>query len=263
VRILFDNILRDGALSCVNEDPNYPLENLLSPILKKRWQSTVASDVITIDFGGPVPINSLFLGWTNADTVGIDVLGAADVILYSVGRTVVRLTEALDERITEAGDTRLVVGAYYDVQYNNGESFFFTEVQAYKVQIQLDTTDLAVFLGGIGVGMTETLPDPLDTWVERFQDNSAISEGQHGQVLQSYIRPLAQYAFEHRNLTYVQKNYWKDLYLNAGRGKNVWCDFFEGNHDYMKPVFCTILNALEIQKPHRIFSLKWAFREAR
>lgn len=249
MKLLIKDRARLSTVSAVSANPNYPAENLKSKFLKKRFQSSAASDTITFDAGSNVLMDCLFYGWTNADSITITLKNAAMSTLYTVTRAIVR--EASDPFTS------------YEVQYDNTDSFFFTEVSVRYVIVDISTSEPDVFMGGIGFGVMNELQDVSSGWKRSFDDNSSIVESVGGQITQNYVRPIALFEFDVPTLTVDMWNYWQRLYLDIAKGNTIWADFFDRDHDYQKPVFCSMINPVSPGKTGIRYSIKFNFKEAR
>lgn len=248
MNILLKNRAPLATITAGNENPNYPAVNVASPILKQRFQSLANSDTVTLDLGANTAIDCVFLGWTNADSVTITVRNAANSVVHTVTRAISR--PSADPLVP------------YEVQYGVVESFYFTEIQGAKLQVALSAS-APVFVGGVGFGLMDQTPDVSASWDKGFDDNSIVSESDGGQTLQNYVRPLQQFTFDMPNMNAEEREYWALAYSNVGRGRNVWVDFFPGDHDYQAPLWCTIASVLDLKKSGHRYTMKLKFKEAR
>jgi len=80
MKILFDNKLLSATLMATNEDNNYPVGNLKSPFLRKKFQSTGSNASITATFSPPVQVSSVYKGYTNCKTVVYNLFNAGTMV---------------------------------------------------------------------------------------------------------------------------------------------------------------------------------------
>lgn len=225
MRVLFQNKAEDAGITALYENANYPVSNLVSRFLRKRFQSTANSDTVTIDFGAITAISSVFYGYTNATSVTINVYD---------GVTLLETCTDLD-------------------------CFSFPEVQADKVEIVL-TASSPVYLGGVGVGVAYELPPPSSFWTESYQDRSLVSESQSGQVLQEYVEPLIGFDFAWNMLSRDQARGLLAQYKAVGVGRPLW---IAPETDDIDPLYARITDAMGASKDKRRYSVRMNIREAR
>lgn len=116
------------------------------------------------------------------------------------------------------------------------------------------------YLGGIGIGSAYYIDPPQSFWDETFDDRSIVSESDGGQVLQEYTAPLRVYQFSIPTLTRGEARACEALYIQCGRGRTIWLD---PETDDLPPLYCSLVDALTINKNKRQYTARLNFREAR
>jgi len=235
VKVIFDNIVLDSTLSSLNASLNYPVENLQDSILKKRYQSVVTSDTITIDFSETLTVSSFWYVYTNATYLQLRLYVGSDSLVFTL-------------------------------TINNPESYidahYFSAVDADYAELDIIGPE-NVYLGVIALDDPVEFPDPENVWTEGYQDNSSVNENDDGNTLQDYIKPLKINNWKFRDVTRYDSNYYKDLYELTGIGKIIWVDAFEDNHDFLKPLYCKMTAPLQPTKNGRRYNFELNIKEAR
>jgi len=235
MKVGFDNIVIDSTLSSLNASLNYPVENLQDSILKKRYQSAITNDIITIDFAENSSVSSFFYAYTNATWLQLRLYIGSDSLVYTLTIT----------------DPESIIDAIH-----------FTAVNADYAELEILGAE-GVFLGGISLDDPIEFPDPDSTWQENYQDNSSVSENANGNTLQDYIKPLQIFNWTFRDVTRYDSSFYKDLYLLTGIGKIIWVDPFEDNHDFLDPIYCKMTAPFQPKKNGRRFNFELSIKEAR
>jgi hypothetical protein len=226
MKILFSNLVHDAVISATSTDSNYPVGNLKSSFLRKRWQSTANSDTIVVTLASPESVSSLFIGYTNS-TLPITVR------LYN-GLTLLQTTSITD-------------------------SLHFNSVLLDKIELDLSASS-PVYLGGIGFGVAYDIDPPESFWEETFDDRSIVSESQSGQVLQEYVEPLKIYDFNIPTLDRTEARAIEAQYRLTGAGYLVWLDPMT---DDLEPMYCRLTDPVTVNKNKRQYAAKLTFKEAR
>lgn len=235
MRILFDNKIKDATITSLTPNSNYSAPNLKSQFLRLKYKSLGFDDVVTIQFPDNISADSFFYGFSNAKSMTVK--------LYSN-------TSALLETLT------------VDCAHDSGSSFFARHDDVRRVTIEAAsevTEDL--FIGGIGVGVSVLMPDPLATLAAKLENLSGSSVSGEGQVANRYIEPLRVYESSFNEV--LKDVYYEllELFASIGTG-HLWVDFTERNHSIHKPLYCTSKMVEGVQKSNTInFSIN--FTEAR
>lgn len=246
MRILFENILSQLSISSLSPDANYPVANLYHPFLRRRYQSTENTDTITITVGQV--INFIAFDYTNANVI-VDT-----VPVQQWGVETRRTLEDGTPRILEDGTPRYM--------YEGNTGIVFPDVYIDTITIRLVGTE-PVYLGGVGVGLAVTMPDPVNDWIEGTQDRSLTAETLYGQNLQEYIRPLRAESYRFRDVPRDEVNTIKEAAISVGRGRPIWIDPFEMNHDFLAPMYGVIIEPPSPLRNGRRYDFGMGFLEAR
>lgn len=237
MKILFNNEILEATLSANNASANYPVDNLVSRFLKKRYQHTAASfDTVTVTFDSSVDVNYFFLGYTNSTQIVVRLYSSAPALLKT-------------DTLTDIGEGTTAVK--YDQTYS---------VKTIEIDIYGGSGS---YLGGVGAGVVENFRDPTSPWEEPFQDNTKVNSSDEGQTTRNKRRPLRVHTWLFRELTRDQANEKKDLYVDYGIGAIIWIDPFEDGGDYMEPLYAIIQDPPRETKNGRRYDQQWSFKEAR
>lgn len=266
MKILFENQVLAADITTVNSSSNYPVDNLKSPFLRKRYQSASSEDTITINFGSEKPISSLFWGYANLDKMNVtfknnegDIL---DYIYFEGGNVGHYYGYPTDQYY---GYDAVHYG-YYDRESNHDYDqvigWHFPTMMVREVIIEIEGPP-GLYLGGLGIGESLLLPDPTAEWKESYLDRSFTSEAQGGQALQQYVEPMREHEWTIRGVNRADMNRFKNVYKKHGVGYHVWVDPFEENHDFMEPFYGVITKAWEPKKNGLEYDFIVGIREAR
>ena len=246
MRILFDSILSNCNVSATNTNTNFPVGNLDHPFLRKIWKSNNNTDTITIEQSGQyVPINSIYMGYTNATSITMTVFGFDRILLngYTVGF---------------GGDSVLVPAVatsspipITDVYHSD---LFFT-----KITLALVASS-PVYVGRISLG-TDILYDPPESfWDESFEDKSIVSVSDAGQVLQEFVQPLRIWNFNIPTMDRTEARAFEDEYIGCGVGCPI---FVDPQTDDLPVLYCRFSDPIVINKNKRQYAARMQFKEAR
>jgi hypothetical protein len=175
VKVLFDNIALAATLAAGSASPNYPVENIVDHILKKRFQSTLTSDTITLTWATDQTIDCCFAEHTNAKSFIITLYDSADVVLYRQRFS----PDAKGIHFAAVSGVRKATLSLYNIVA--GETY--------------------VYLGALGLGQAYTMPDPVADWNPTPQDNSSRRESPDGQVEIQKVPRLRKLALAFRVFT--------------------------------------------------------------
>ena len=232
--LLFEDKVANATFTSLNASLNYPAENLQNQILRKRYQSSIESDTITITFSGASTIKDFWYAFTNATSLELRLYSGLSVLLHTI---TISSPQAID-------------------------AYHFTAVEASYAEIDI-AGSTGVYLGGVGLGSGVTYPDPLNAWEENYIDNSVVATSRAGQTLQDYVEPLKVNNWTFREIDRDDMNSFKTLYKNKGIGKPLWVDLFEGNHDFLEPIYASIGQPIVTTKNGRKYNFNINMREAR
>jgi hypothetical protein len=244
--ILFNDILADCVVSANNTDPNFPIANLAHPFLRRRWQSTATSDVITIEAQTATDINSIFIGFTNSASITLTPYGF-DIVGYD-GDTIGYDGDSIGLNSHDAG----VAVPITDYVWHGDTTIS-------KVEIAV-AASAAVYVGKIALGLASVLPSPESFWDETFEDLSIISTSEAGQTLQEYVQPLRVWGFAFPTLNRTDTRALQEEYIATGNGKPI---FIDPDTDDLPALYCRLSNPMNTSKNKRQYRTTMNFTEAR
>ena len=80
MRVLYENYLDNATLSATNENPAYPVENIIDFYLEKPFKSIGNSSVITCNLDTVKTINSVGYGYHDLDSMNIKFKDSLDFL---------------------------------------------------------------------------------------------------------------------------------------------------------------------------------------
>lgn len=269
MNILFDNKVLNSTVSAGLASANYPVDNLKSINLHQKYQSIDTSDTITVVFDDNINIDCFFFGYTNMSSMVVSFFNELDellekIVFFADGSVGHYYGYPIEEYY---GYTDQFYG-YLDRQGNevyDPVAWYLTkELSVKKITIELQN-DLGypVYLGGIATGLCENVGIPLAKWEDDFDDKSIVSESEAGQILQQYIRPFRKYNFKFPVNTRKRVVDIMKQYQQYAIGAHLWVDPFERNHDFMEPLYCTLVSPLSATKDGYNWEFNFNIREAR
>lgn len=102
MKILFEDKARTATITATNATLEYPASNLSDVFLNRPYIASGLTDVITLNHGSNVPISSIFLAYCNCSFVLVQVYNAANTIVYSVTKNVLRPIETIYFSVVQA-----------------------------------------------------------------------------------------------------------------------------------------------------------------
>lgn len=218
MRILTDNTCIRSTLSSENESLNYPASNLIHDFLRLRWQATGGTaNKITVTFTGTESMNCIYIGYTNADSIDVELFDAGAVSLFS--------------------DSYTLNSAY------TSDCFYFDSVITPTTYNGVKTAEITVnlasgtmYVGGLALGVYFEFPiSPTSNTEKGWQDNSTSIESPFGQSLQNYVEPLdlSTYSFDGYSNTQVESV--KSEFYPVGNGGKFWMDYNHLDHSFKHP----------------------------
>jgi hypothetical protein len=236
VIILFDNLIDDSEITSLHASLNYPVENLQNSVLRKRYQCSEDVDTLTFIFSDSNSlVKDFWYAFTNAAYLQLRLYDHYGLLLHTITIN------------------------YPD---NDMETYHFTGVYAAYAELDIQG-DEGVYLGGIGLGNAISFPDPEGKWNEPLTDNSIAVSSLGGQSKSEYIEPLRRYSFNFIDITREDLNYYIGLIKNLGKGKPVFMDLFENNHDFILPIYAKITAQPTPRKDGRNYEFDLPIEEAR
>ncbi len=216
MKILFHNKAKDSGVKITNQKPNinYPCENLIHSFLELDYRAESTTDQADIEFSETITANSIFWGF------------------HKVSSIVFRLYDIKEKVLWE------------QVVHNpsqNGALFFddILGIKELKMVLTAASGQAGIVFGGIAIGDSYTMPDPLNTWGFGFEDNSFTSGTPAGQLLVNKIRPLRSREYAFRGVP-LDKTKEIVLLYQENIGNHIWVDAFEDTNAITQPVYCTI-----------------------
>ena len=214
MKIINDNKLHNATYTATNESLNYPVSNLDSQFMAKRFQATEDEAVIEILLTAST-IDAIGHGLTN--------ITSATIALYT-GTTG---AYTLQETVT------------MDLTYDPCLSYTSTpRDNITRIVITANTTATYLRLGGLSAGSAYDIEYPLSTIERGYQDNSAWNQTTTGQSLSSYQKPLRNIPLTFNAETIEIANELIKLYRDIGVGTPFYTDFFQGYRELMPPLYC-------------------------
>ncbi len=246
MKILFDNLLASATLSAGGTSLNYPLSNLLHAFLKKKFQQTVDgssgmpdADALTLTWLSNQIVDSIFIGYSNATLFTLKLYGSTGTLLYTK--------------------------TFTDLEM--GVSFAAVSgVRSAKLLLddELGLASMTVYLGGLGIGQSYIMPDPLNDWTLEQIDNSIGDTTLDGQVLGQYIEPLRSYSF---NFKIGLRSIYSAVYNKVkalGRYTPVFCAPFEDAMDEVPAMYVVLDGGFKSpSKDDNVFGFALTLLEAR
>ena len=246
MRILFDSLLSDASLSAGGTSLNYPLANLNHAFLKKKFQQIVDgssgmpdSDALTLTWNTDQVIDSIFVGYSNATLFTLKLYDSADTLLST-------------QTFTDA-EMGKVFTAVSDVRYAK-----------LLMDDETGSSAMTVYLGGLGIGVSYVMPDPINDWSFGQVDNSIGTTTLDGQVLGQYIEPLKVHPF---NFKTSSRATFFEVYgkiKTLGKYTPIFYAPFESAMATVPAMYAIIEGGFESpSKDDNIFSFSLTFSEAR
>jgi hypothetical protein len=237
MKILFDNVaLAYETVTSDDGSPNYPAQNLVSPFLEKRFQSTALADRVVFDFDyATYTVDCFFYAFHTMSEVTIE--------LYNGGALV--YTQTINPAEANTG------------------AVHFAPVVADEARVLIAGAGAPLYLGGVGFGEAYTMPHPLAEWPEDVADSSVLDSSPMGQDSQEYVDPLDVLTYSFSNVTRVVAEEIKDIFKAVGVGGHFWIDPTELNHAFQRPLYVTLLETVAPEKNGLTYSFTLKCREAR
>jgi hypothetical protein len=234
MRILFNNIALSASVSATNQSITYLAQKLLNPILKKRFQSTTSSSVITFSWDSDQTVDCLFYGLHNTTSLTIEIYNSASALIYS--------------------------STVSDVQ-DVGRLYFTQLTTARTVDITISGSN-PVYIGKIGLGEYYDAGDFLSDFKQGATPRWNIQKSPDGQTYSERNRPLRTYSLGFRDKTIEQKNALLD-YADEYFPGPFFVDLTEGDQDFLSPIYATINEYPNMSKNGRRYDTGLLLEESR
>lgn len=236
MRIGWNNYLADSTVTSDSEDSQFPVSNLWSRFLEKRYQSVLNGSVITVEFQENRTVSAIAVAFTNATGVAYEIF---DNLGASLDSGVVWLEERTNIK-------------------------YITPVMARRVEITLSSDDV-LYVGGIFVGdpltISKILSNPLFGDIPR----GTTSKSAFGQPLGRKFQGLRQLTVTAALLTAAEKEELKTMIRQIGYALPVYVDVYEGDQEEEPSLFGTFLSVDNFQKNSRqgYYNLPMIIQESR
>ena len=264
MKILFDNVVKNAALSSLNASANYPVRNLRDGFLRVRYEVGATNDVVSIALDEPTFINALYFGYTG-NLADIQVALYRDGILQTVALGAVHeVSSGGPIRIFETGVIKhFGAGAVDYFGDYDGEQFasrHFDPVIADEIVFQFTGVN-PFYIGGVGAGLALDLPPAVAAWDDGYIDESVVTRSAHGQVQQQYIEPRDSFSFSFDSVEFDDFYMLKEAFRSVG-SEPVWVTFFEDSEDTFPPGYFSVTMS-DQQRLRNNYSFTLRFEEAR
>lgn len=262
MKILFDNKALDAAITSETYSANYPPENLVHPFLRRRYQTTTGLDNITFTLPADASINSIYFGFHNAQDLSL-ITEEGDYLTTEDGLYLSLASADVSVKLYNLQNTLLYQKD--GILLSQFEAFHFSTINLVrKIVISLDWGGISnVYLGGVGFGLSYTMPDPVANWASGVLDNSVVDSNLVGQYTQNYVEPQDTSAF---NFFGVARETFDEIKANVksvGVGRPVWVDFFEEGHAIMPPCYSVFGGLESVSNSKMVYAFQMKFTEAR
>ena len=268
MKILFNDLIHDATISSLNGSESYSVQNLASRYLRKRYQATGNSDTITLTYASDVTIDSLFWGYTNLTTMLVKFYNSDDELIelvYFENGNVGHYYGYPDQNLYGYGE-----GDYYGYYDRLSDhvydpvSWHFPEAVTFRyVEFEIVSTESPLILGAIGLGISETMPNPLEEWPESWDDRSKVSYSEAGQSQAQYVEPMRVYDFDFDGISRERMNELREVYKTYGIGAIIWFDPTEANHEFITPMYAVLDSWGDNKKRGKSYGYSLTIKEAR
>lgn len=206
MKILYNNLLEQAALSAVNENESYPVSNLIDGFLELRFQGILSTTVITADFTTDQTVSCIALGYHN--------LSSGSYILKDSGGSTV-----LSGSLNVAYDTDMT---------------YFTATTCRSIEITL-ASSTTLYLGGLSVGV----PFFIEYWNVNpgfsFPTQSAFTSLRGGQAIGTPAYTSEKWRATLSEITNTQRKEYKEM-IKTAKWWPCYADLYEDAHDEQRPI---------------------------
>lgn len=213
---LFKNELLDATITSLYANTNYPVSNVQSPFLYKKYKANTYNDTLTITLPRNITIDCFFYGYSNATSMTVRLYDNTSTLLKTI-------------TVDCTGSTR---------QLKSGSAYF--DPLTVRI-IEIDTACPVIedlYIGGLaaGTGLYDMLP--LINFDKSFSDPSSKDSSDYGQVSYQYVPSLLVYSLSFQGIKRELYHTLVNAFLPAGSGF-IWADITEDNHTVYQPIYCT------------------------
>lgn len=209
MKILFNNTVWDSTFSALHANTNYPLTNLNHQFLELPFMSMADNDVITITFPAAQTIDCVYVGFTNA--------AAIDVELYNNSGILITTKEL---SMSKLGGVFVPVAG----------------VRSLKVIAA--TTGDPLYLGTVAAGLSSSVGTMINGIVKGKVDNSTTTSSARGQTLKNKVAWLKKVPVQ---LFCKGVDEWNAVYaLFADNRRPVFVDVYESLDNAINPFYANV-----------------------
>ena len=237
MKLLLENKLLESTITGINTSNNYPAENLIHPWLKKRTQTSMDTDTLTFTLDSqPQSFSDLWFGFTNADSITVEFKNNIGTVIHTITNS--SLTDWI----------------YH---------YSFAEISGiYTIDVTY-SGDPDCYLGGVGAGIAEELPDALNNFRERRINKTDLTDSPDNQLSRNYKKSTWFKEWRFKNLSRETLNEYVEFFEDIGINFPIWVDFFDLNHDYEKPGYGALSKPVTWRKDGKVFDFSFSMKEAR
>jgi hypothetical protein len=265
MKILFENFaLPPTTISAPGQSENYPATNLVHLYLRKRYQTVTGADTIRFLFTKDQSVDSFYYGYNNASEAWFLTEGGETVITED-GITIWISTASMLLNLKDYLGNILYTETIAQTE-QFGASHFARVDMVRSVEIVIDWSGVGgAYLGGVGIGLSTTLPNPRFDWGDAKEDDSDVTRTPAGFVNQDYAEPFLVRTYNFRNVSRTDYLDIRDKLSAIGSGRPVWIDCFEGDHTFMAPFYATVDGGIQnsTREEGGKYSFTLTFKEAR
>lgn len=235
MRALFQNALNDSVITATGSSINYPIESIIHRFMKKRWQSSAQSSVISIVFNSVKTINCIFYAYHTFDTFSFQLFNSAGSVIYS----------GSDSNIMEYG------------------CIYFSSVTGVKRMDITVHSSVVLRAGLIWSGEYYQMPNFISGYEKKYIDASSVDYSDDFQSSQLYTAPARVYGFILPETNDVVKDRIMAEYFAKGIGNPFFIDPTESNRLKLKPDYVVFSKPPDSSKNGRMFNISCEFKESR
>ena len=213
---LFKNELLEATITSLYANTNYPVTNIQSDFLYKKFKATTYGDTIHMVLPRNTSIDCFFYAYSNATSMTVRLYDNTSTLLDTI-------------TVDCTGSTKPL---------KSGSAHFTAQtVRIIEVDATCPVTE-DLFIGGLaaGTGIYNILP--LISFDKDFDDPSSKDASDYGQVSYQYVPALLNYSLSFNSIPRSTYHTFADSFHAIGSGF-IWIDITEDNHAVYQPMYCT------------------------
>jgi len=247
--ILYDNKLDNATLTASSENAAYPADNVKDLQLVKVWRTTGdSSEYLEIDLGDSYTIEGIAIANHNLSS------GSTTKIQAILTGDTWGDTKQIDDTLTYDSDIIIDSNTEYTSKYRHWR-FTFGDT---------NNSDTYLQIGRIYLGGRLAIDNCAVSFVEKYEDTSAISTSITGQVYGDEGVLIRKYDCAFPRWDDSRKAEIVAMINTVKRTKPIFLVFDESNVDKITPVYVVIENSMDYS---HIFNYRWSssikFREVK